>query len=127
MHRALPEGAEMPRPISPNAQRRVKWARVRGPSATVRQVPADDKFQCQRALLAPHAGLVLRYDGALLRVIGVHKFGSDAHCTVDLVGADPHDAPLILHPNSLHSTSFSPSYSSPSYTATWPRCAGTMS
>lgn len=86
MAKNAPEGAiDRNRPISPSAQRRVKWARARAPTAPTRSVPADDKYQCQRALLAPHASLALRYDGALLRVVGVHKFGTEAHCVVDLV------------------------------------------
>ena len=79
----LPEGG-LPRPISPNAKRRVKWARDAVTHAEVREVTADDKYQCQRSLLSPYAALVLRYDGAVLRVVAVHRPPSEALCTLDL-------------------------------------------
>lgn len=74
-----------PRPVSPGARKRVLWARSRAPHAPVRELAADDKYQCQRALMSPHAALALRRDGAVLRVVAVHRPGSEALCVVDLV------------------------------------------
>ena len=74
----------MLRPLSPGAKRRVQWARTRAPHAPVRELAADGKFACQRAL-SRHAALVVRYDGALLRVAGIHRFPKEAVCSVDLV------------------------------------------
>jgi hypothetical protein len=82
---ALAKGTAHSRPMSPNAKRRVKWARARAPTAPTRQISADDKYQCQRALLAPHASLLLRSDGALMRIVGVHKYPEHELCTIDLV------------------------------------------
>ena len=83
--REFPDPKERPRPMSPNAKKRVKFAVARSVNAPTRNVSADDKYQCQKHLLAPHASLLLRQDGALLRVVGVHKFNSESLCTVDLV------------------------------------------
>lgn len=73
-----------PRPLSPNARRRIAWGKKRVRAAQKLDVAADDKFQCQRTLLAPHAALVLRTDGVVLRVVAVHKSTQDEVCTVDL-------------------------------------------
>jgi hypothetical protein len=79
----LPPGGP-PRPISPNAKRRVRWARKVSEHAPKRELTADDKYACQRSLLSPYAALVLRFDGAVLRVVNVHRPPSEHLCTVDL-------------------------------------------
>jgi len=71
--------------MSPNAKRRVAWARARVAVAETREFPADNKYACQKALLAPHAALVMRFDGAVMRVVAVHRPATEALCTVDLV------------------------------------------
>lgn len=79
----LPEGGR-PRPISPNAKKRVKWARTVLPHCIKREITGDDKYVCQRSLLTPYAALVLRFDGAVLRVVNVHRPPSEPLCTIDL-------------------------------------------
>lgn len=73
-----------PRPTSPLAKKRAKWAAKRVSSAHSVEVAADDKFQCQRVLHAPHAALVLRADGTVLRVVAIHRPPNTMDCTVDL-------------------------------------------
>ena len=82
--RDLPEGG-VPRPISPKAKKRIKWAKRMEAVIETREITADDKYVCQRSLLSPFAALVLRYDGAVLRVVAIHRPATEALCTVDMV------------------------------------------
>ena len=59
------------RPMSPNGRRRVVWARKTTAAVPMVEAATDQKYRLQRLLLSPHAALVLRYDGALLRVVNV--------------------------------------------------------
>lgn len=70
---------------SPTAQRHLRWAKRRALTAKKREVAADDRLQCQRIFMHPHAALLLRQDGALLRPVGVHRSSSSDVCTLDLV------------------------------------------
>ena len=63
--REFPDPKERPRPMSPNAKKRVKFAVARSVNAPTRNVSADDKYQCQKHLLAPHASLLLQVDRTL--------------------------------------------------------------
>ena len=82
-----------PRP-QPLPIRLRKLARSRAPRPLARtvRVPADDKLKVVRLLLTPYAALVMRADGALLRVTDVRKpGGTDALCVVEFAnGVDEH-------------------------------------
>ena len=73
------------------ALRTMAWMRDRSARAHQQLVLAagDGKAQCDRLLREPHAALVFRHDGALLRVVGVHKRSTSELCVVNLAqGSD---------------------------------------
>ena len=76
------------------------WVRARRPRPMARavRVPADDKLRCSKLLLMPFAALVVRDDGALLRVADVRRGAVGAPCcTLELVaGVDAFM--LAMHP-----------------------------
>jgi hypothetical protein len=78
---------------SPTGRRRLTWAKKRSGAAQRLDVSGDDKYQCVRMLLSPHASLALRNDGTVLRVVAIHRPASEPLCTVDLV--EGYDASLL--------------------------------